>query len=1295
MANQPKKYKKFVATAATATLVASAIVPVASAAGFKDVANSDHATAINALADKGVINGYPDGTFKPNKELTRSDVVKLLGKYLVSEGYEVPADYSTVQRFNDVPVDYKDQELVKYAALVKETGVFKGSNNNLNAANKITRGQMALVVVRALDTLNDTDLVSFVEGQDFDKEVIDLNSASKEQQAAINVLDYFEITKSAKFNPNNTTTRGQFASFLYRAINTNFSDVTDVAVKSVVALNNTTVAVTFNEKVENLSSLDFSIEGLEVKNAALSQSDSSVVILTTAAQEAGKEYTVKLGDSKIGKFKGISAVVPTAVKVVEFTNPVVEGKDTTQVNSHNSQQAPLGTQVTLRAQVTVAEGQSKAGIPVTFNIIDVSNKEGAYASLNQPIIYEAVTNEDGVATYTYTRYASTQYQLVTQDEVQVYATGNPTARDFSKVYWANIQPLTISEVTQGNDLNNGAKKVYKVKLANGAGKTLNVGFLDNVNVDPNKANKNVTITDDTGRDLGYPGQYTTSTAGELNTKRVFITLDSKGEATFTLTGSNETVTPFVWVDQTAINNTDPTIGRFDKTELVAFAAPVTFAKKQNLGLTNDAQGVQKSAAYSSRSNVVLTNYNTLYANRDVLSTKEFEAALKNVGGRNYTAVLTDDKGAKAPAGTVVKVKVDIGTALSKNDNDAVVYLADNNAKRVYKVSDKETINLYTDGNGQVSYRLFGAKDSYATPTVFVESGDKVDLDDNDLQKAGEMVHFSDAVINTAKLTVVDSETAAAVVADSATVKYQTVDQNGFQYFDGNEFVTTFQLTTTFSSATVKYTDSTGNKVVTVNPGSSYSNTIAVPSVDGVSTITVEAIRGTRVDIVASASRATLPILTGTATFSKVTNEGIGAGQSVTGKVVAIDTVANRILLTNAAGTKTYELNYKNANLLTRNSPNSIDTFEKYLTVGDELKFTQATDNTVAQFHNYDYDASAIKVDDKSVTVVIADDLAKYDDVTEEATKGYDFNNITIGAASKPAKFEILGNNVILKNVTINGDIYVDEKVANDFTLDNVTVNGNVYINGGDGNTQVFKNSTINGKVYVNIGEHVELTNTTIDELVVKANYVSVTGTGTINKVTVANGVNILPNIDKTIADLTDTTEEAKAAAKAALTTAVAKAKAVDTTGKTEASKKALTDAITAAEAVLAKADATTLEYTNAKTSVEAAVAGLKDETTTNPAVVITNAESKANNPLLPFLLDYTITGTVAEGTTLDKLELTLVNTDGTEVAYTATNVTVTGTTFTVTFGDLQLPDSVDEVKAVKLAGQAAVNVIKK
>ncbi len=86
MANQPKKYKKFVATAATATLVASAIVPVASAKSFSDVAeNNEFQPFIDALSDTGVINGYPDGTFKPGAKLTRGQVVKMLGRWVESQ----------------------------------------------------------------------------------------------------------------------------------------------------------------------------------------------------------------------------------------------------------------------------------------------------------------------------------------------------------------------------------------------------------------------------------------------------------------------------------------------------------------------------------------------------------------------------------------------------------------------------------------------------------------------------------------------------------------------------------------------------------------------------------------------------------------------------------------------------------------------------------------------------------------------------------------------------------------------------------------------------------------------------------------------------------------------------------------------------------------------------------------------------------------------------------------------------------------------------------------------------------
>ncbi|TKI53266.1 S-layer homology domain-containing protein, partial [Lysinibacillus mangiferihumi] len=338
MANQPKKYKKFVATAATATLVASAIVPVASAAGFSDVAGNDHEVAINALADAGIINGYADGTFKPNQTINRGQVVKLLGRYLEAQGQEIPADWNSKQRFNDLPVT-AEAELVKYAALAKDAGVFNGSNGNLNASQTMQRQQMAVVLVRAIKEIAGVDLVAEYKKANFVTEIGDLDKAySAEQRTAIVALEYAGITNVAHFNPGNSVTRGQFASFLYRTIE-NVVNNPEAGVAAVKAINSTTVEVTFDEEVDNVQALNFLISDLEVKNAAVKQTNKKVVVLTTAAQTADKEYTVSLGEEKIGTFKGIAAVVPTKVDLVEKS---VQGK--------------LGQQVTVKAQVTVAEG---------------------------------------------------------------------------------------------------------------------------------------------------------------------------------------------------------------------------------------------------------------------------------------------------------------------------------------------------------------------------------------------------------------------------------------------------------------------------------------------------------------------------------------------------------------------------------------------------------------------------------------------------------------------------------------------------------------------------------------------------------------------------------------------------------------------------------------------------------------------------------------------------------------------------------------------------------------------------
>lgn len=311
MANQPKKYTKFVATAATATLVASAIVPVASAAGFSDVAETNsHAVNINALVDAGIIQGYPDGTFKPNQELTRGQVVKMLGKWVEAQGFEIPADYATKARFNDIKVDAKDQELVKYAALVADTGVFNGSNGALNASGKITRENMALVLDRAFKAINDTTLVELATEIE-DVKVADLATAKAEAREAIQALRDLGITVVENFNPKNTVTRGQFASFLNKTINTDA--VVELTVKEAVAVDANTLNVTLSDDSTHVVALEKALEANEATKVTFTIDGKEYTATVTFKVEAPKVMSVNIVDGVTVEVKFSEAVLKTDI----------------------------------------------------------------------------------------------------------------------------------------------------------------------------------------------------------------------------------------------------------------------------------------------------------------------------------------------------------------------------------------------------------------------------------------------------------------------------------------------------------------------------------------------------------------------------------------------------------------------------------------------------------------------------------------------------------------------------------------------------------------------------------------------------------------------------------------------------------------------------------------------------------------------------------------------------------------------------------------------------------------------
>jgi hypothetical protein len=68
---------------------------------FDDVEDGAYyAEAVNWAAENGLVNGYGDGTFRPNRSITREEMAALLHRYMNYLGYEfTPVD--SLDAFSD------------------------------------------------------------------------------------------------------------------------------------------------------------------------------------------------------------------------------------------------------------------------------------------------------------------------------------------------------------------------------------------------------------------------------------------------------------------------------------------------------------------------------------------------------------------------------------------------------------------------------------------------------------------------------------------------------------------------------------------------------------------------------------------------------------------------------------------------------------------------------------------------------------------------------------------------------------------------------------------------------------------------------------------------------------------------------------------------------------------------------------------------------------------------------------------------------------------------------------------
>ncbi|MBD3328400.1 hypothetical protein GF340_03790, partial [Candidatus Peregrinibacteria bacterium] len=59
---------------------------------LNDIAGHPFEDEINALVDLEIIDGYPDGTFKPDNPINRAEFVKLMFSYVEDDGNDMRYD---------------------------------------------------------------------------------------------------------------------------------------------------------------------------------------------------------------------------------------------------------------------------------------------------------------------------------------------------------------------------------------------------------------------------------------------------------------------------------------------------------------------------------------------------------------------------------------------------------------------------------------------------------------------------------------------------------------------------------------------------------------------------------------------------------------------------------------------------------------------------------------------------------------------------------------------------------------------------------------------------------------------------------------------------------------------------------------------------------------------------------------------------------------------------------------------------------------------------------------------------
>ena len=175
---------------------------------FSDISASGYHDYIISAHICGIINGYPDGTFRPNANVTRAQFITML--------------YNGFGEKTDGKLDFKDASTI--ADAYKDAVIWGVENEIINGYTdgtfrpnqEISRAQMATFLYRYLKQIGEFEKSDLAPvGY---KDAGDIASPYVEAVNAISNLGIMNGTGNNMFSPNGTANRGMSATVMFRTL---------------------------------------------------------------------------------------------------------------------------------------------------------------------------------------------------------------------------------------------------------------------------------------------------------------------------------------------------------------------------------------------------------------------------------------------------------------------------------------------------------------------------------------------------------------------------------------------------------------------------------------------------------------------------------------------------------------------------------------------------------------------------------------------------------------------------------------------------------------------------------------------------------------------------------------------------------------------------------------------------------------------------------------------------------------------------------------------------------------------